>query len=81
METKLQGFIRVFIYAKKFGFIVVPDGTRAPQSYFLHQSKIISGEPRVGASCLFNVSPILEGEQPSAIDVEIVPPPAEGGAA
>jgi hypothetical protein len=72
-NTKLQCFIRVFIDAQRFGFIDVPDKTRAPQSYFLHGSKIISGSPEVGAAVLFNVNPVMDGKLPSAIDVEIVP--------
>jgi hypothetical protein len=73
MDAKLNGFIRVWIYARKFGFIVVPNGTKAPDTYFLHHSKIVGGEPKVGASVLFNISPLLEGELPSAIDVEVIP--------
>jgi hypothetical protein len=74
METaKLEGRIRVWIYARKFGFADVPDaGCKAPKTYFIHQSKIISGEPRVGATVLFNVSPLLEGQHPSAFDVEVL---------
>ena len=77
MDTKLNGFIRVWIYARKFGFIVVPDGSKAPQTYFLHHSKIVSGEPKVGAPVSFSISPLLEGELPSAIEVEITSPVAE----
>jgi cold shock CspA family protein len=74
MEAKLIGTIHSFIPAKGFGFIAVPNANGIPARFFLHISRIISGAENlsVGATVKFSVSPIKEGNLPSAIDVEIV---------
>jgi cold shock CspA family protein len=74
METKLIGCVYSFLHTKGFGFIAVPNGTRSPQKFFLHISKIISGAENLAVNCTvrFSVSPIMEGALPSAIDVEVL---------
>jgi cold shock CspA family protein len=66
---RYEGSISVWINGKNFGFIVT-DGES--QRLFLHRSKIKSGQPAVGAKVVFDISPLREGANPSAINVEIV---------
>lgn len=68
-----EGTISVWIHGKNFGFISADDGSAR---LFLHRSKIKSGLPAVGAKVLYDISPICEGANPSALNVEIV----DGGA-
>jgi cold shock CspA family protein len=74
MENKLVGKLYSFLHTKGFGFIIVPDGSRTPQKFFLHVSRIVSGSESVavGSTVRFSVSPIKEGSLPAAIDAEIV---------
>lgn len=76
-ETKLVGILQIWT-RKGFGFISVRESDGKPQrKYYLHVSKIISGEARPNATVRFSVDPIIEGSLPSAIDVEVL---GEGGA-
>lgn len=71
MDTKQFGVLRSWVAARGFGFIAVVDEKGALAKYFLHRSKVISGTPTVGAGVRFDVSPVREGELPSAIAAEI----------
>lgn len=84
MDTKSFGVLRTWVAARGFGFISVVDEKGALTKYFLHRSKVISGTPAVGAGVRFEVSPVREGELPSAVAAEIgdvIPKfaPAAGG--
>jgi len=67
---KYEGTVSVYIARRKFGFIIgaAPDFTR----YFFHATQVKVGKPYVGAKCLFDIDPVREGANPSAMDVEIV---------
>jgi cold shock CspA family protein len=66
---KFEGTVSTFITRRKFGFIIgpAPDFTRV----FFHASNIVSGRPYVGAKVLYDINPVQEGLNPSAINVEI----------
>lgn len=72
-NEKLTGTLSVWIGSRNFGFISRMEGN-ATQRFFLHRSRIKSGveNARVGAVVHFNVSPVQEGENPCAIDAEII---------
>jgi cold shock CspA family protein len=72
-NERLTGHLSVWIGSRNFGFISRLEGN-ATQRFFLHRSRIKSGveNARVGAVVHFWVSPIMEGENPCAIDAEIV---------
>jgi hypothetical protein len=71
---KNEGTISVYIGRRSFGFILgpAPDFTR----YFFHKSQIKVGKVHIGVKCLFDIDPIQEGANLSAINIEIV----KGGA-
>ena len=68
--SKETGLVCAFIAQRGFGFISQGSG-RTFKKFFFHISQIVSGEPVVGATALFNVSPVTEGPNPTAIEVEI----------
>jgi hypothetical protein len=67
---KYEGTISVYIARRKFGFIMgdAPDFTR----YFFHATQVKVGKPYVGAKVLYDIDPIREGANPSAISVVIL---------
>jgi cold shock CspA family protein len=73
MSKEMEGKLSVWVSSRNFGF-VTRKSNNAVERYFLHKSRIESGVPQVGAKVLFNVSPIVEGENPCAIEAVI-----EGG--
>jgi cold shock CspA family protein len=70
---KHEGTVTVWIECRNFGFITPKTGT---QRVFLHRSRIESGTPVIGAKAVYEISPVREGMNPSAISVVLT----EGGA-
>ncbi len=68
-----EGTVTVWINSRNFGFITPNEST---ERLFLHRTKIKSGVPIVGAKAVYDINPVREGMNPSAINVEIT----EGGA-
>lgn len=72
-NKELTGKLSVWIAHRNFGFITRQNGN-VVERYFLHRTRIIAGveHVHVGAFVHFNVSSVQEGENPCAIDAEIV---------
>jgi cold shock CspA family protein len=67
---KEKGIITAWFPDKGFGFI---RSTRPgfTTEFFLHISRIVSGEPMVFAPVLFHILTIQEGKRASAVNVEV----------
>lgn len=69
--SKETGLVCAFIAHKGFGFISQGSG-RTFKKYFFHISQVAVGQPVVGTTALFTVSPVTEGPCPTATEIEIV---------
>lgn len=66
---KIEGTLVTWFETRGFGFVHENrDGKLV--SYFLHISKVLGGNPRVGATVRFNPDQTLKG--PIALDAEIL---------
>jgi cold shock CspA family protein len=75
MEKKF-GVLEFWDSARAFGFIRVTDSEGCATQYFLHVSRIISGEPQPGAGVRFavDVQPVVKKrieKRPTAIEAEV----------
>jgi cold shock CspA family protein len=80
---RIEGIVAVWLPARAFGFIVTEE--KEVRRFFMHLSHITKGadDIAVGKRATFTVSPIREGKNPTALDVEILTDnviPATGGA-
>ena len=77
MEAKRIGQLTSWISGRGFGFLTALDGeTLCREKFYAHVSKFISGKPELGKKYKFEVLPVMEGANPSAINIEQV----DGGA-
>jgi cold shock CspA family protein len=70
-DQVLFGIIRQFDPGRGFGFIRVTEKDGDFKSYFLHISRITSGEPKVGAGVHFRVGAKEKGTAEPAYDAVI----------
>lgn len=71
MTAKKKGFICNWDFSKGFGFVQTKLDDRT-ETFFLHHSKIQSGQPMVGAEVLFHQWPATQrGLRPQAINCEV----------
>ena len=63
-NVKLFGVLKTWNAVRGFGFIRILDAQGIETKYFLHVSKIISGQPAIGAGVYF-----LVGERPPALGI------------
>jgi len=70
---RLEGIVAVWIPARAFGFIVTED-VKNFQKFFVHLSHIRANADKiaVGARATFEVNPIREGKNLSAVEVEVL---------
>jgi hypothetical protein len=75
---KMTGKISTYVSNRNFGFLTSTDPvTHRVTRYFFHSSNFSGGIPAINAAVLFNIHPIMEGSNPSAVDVELVIPGVE----
>jgi cold shock CspA family protein len=69
------GVLKSFNFDRGYGFIYqraeLPDGKFTVKCFFAHISKIVSGEPEIGATAHFSVAPGKAGKGEQAIEIEI----------
>jgi hypothetical protein len=71
MDTKRVGQLTSWISGRGFGFLTALDGeTLCREKFYAHVSKFISGKPELNARYRFEVNPVREGANLSAIDIE-----------
>lgn len=73
MNSKMFGILSKYDSVRGFGFIFQRGEEGVVRQFFLHVTKIVSGEPLVGAGCYFDVGQPEPGKRPPALNVEIGP--------
>jgi hypothetical protein len=73
MDTKRIGVLTSWISGRGFGFLTALDGeTLCREKFYAHVSKFVSGKPELDKRYKFDVLPVREGANPSAINIEAI---------
>jgi hypothetical protein len=72
MDSQLGfGVLRQYNEVRAFGFIYSVAKNGVVTRYFLHRSKIVSGEPKIGAVAHFDIGEGQPGKSKEALNVTI----------
>jgi len=74
-NTRATGLLSVWFFKRGFGFILVEHSAGdalSREKFYLHGSHIRSGKPEIDAVVHFEINPIREGSNRSALNAVIV---------